>query len=371
MAENRLRCLTKGCENTILSATAKHTGGYCGPCYGKMHKAARDEYVRQNRKDVDLYAGITDPVEIIRIAHVRRPHDPLIRYLPPPRSLEELYVSLTLPQAEKVMNLAAQSLRNGDNDFAEDVARLLAAFTDYNLDGMLATWLDLDRFWPALAFRFGGSNVRNRLLTALRSEHVNANHALQAAAWIGDHAVMKAFEAFDAVPLGWARSLHLRPSAYARTAAWELVGGKRRELSLKRCFSIIPAPPGSDSGGVHIFQETQDRCPWCNSPLVNLLHIDAKAEPFLQFGLAGTCFEVRTCYRCTAVGVIFGELDADGNGRLAQENVDPEFVPETWDRSPWSGIPVELRARRSIHAADYFLPTTHTQIETVASGQLI
>jgi hypothetical protein len=78
MDDQRIRCLTPGCENTIQPSTAKRTGGYCGPCDGKKKQTARDQYIQANRKEVDLYAGITDPVEILRIMHQHRMPDPLI-----------------------------------------------------------------------------------------------------------------------------------------------------------------------------------------------------------------------------------------------------------------------------------------------------
>ncbi|MEI8196930.1 MAG: hypothetical protein WCI73_13600 [Phycisphaerae bacterium] len=365
MAESRLRCETPGCENTILKATAKRTGGYCGPCHGKILKAKQEEYIRQNRRDVDLYAGVIDPVEIIRLAQQNRPYDPLIHYLPPPRGLEEFYVLLTLPQAERLMILASQSLRNGDKCFAENLARSLAAFTGYNLDLMLETWIELGQFWPPIAFRSAGDKIRDGILDALRNGNVDANHALQAAAWIGDEVVINAFEAFDAFPPYWAKSLYIPPSGYARTAGWELVSGRRNELSLGRCFSIIPVLQESERSDVCLFQPTQDCCAWCGSELVNLLRIGASAVPFSTIGLSGNCFEVKTCSRCTCFGFVFAELDAGGQGHWARGNVRPDLVQgklEPWARSKWGEITVRFNERRTTHAADNFLPTTYTQI---------
>jgi hypothetical protein len=368
MGEDRVRCISPGCGNLIQPATAKRTGGYCGPCDGKRKWVERQEYLRKNRKDVDLYAGITDPVEILRITYQRRKPDPLIHYLPPPRSVEEMCGELSLVQAGSLMSLAAQALRDGDRQFAEDVARVLAGFTDYRLDSMLETWVDLGAFWPSLAFRSAGRAIRDRVLDALRSDDVNANHALQAAAWIGDDIVVGAFRAFDSALPSWATYLYIPPSGYARTGGWEVVDSGRRELTLDHCYSILPEPPGlqkTQSTGVFLAEPTEDHCPWCGGYLVNLLRVDGGEDVFREFGISGACLEVRTCEACTNFGFVFGELDEEGHGHWDAHNVRPAHFPAgsiAWNENPWSGISVRLSPRSKFHAADDFLPTTHTQI---------
>ena len=76
----RLPCRTEGCGNTILPTTARANDGYCMPCVQKRLREEHEEYVRRNRREIDPYAGITDPVEVIRVIHTPRPYDPLITY---------------------------------------------------------------------------------------------------------------------------------------------------------------------------------------------------------------------------------------------------------------------------------------------------
>jgi hypothetical protein len=54
-------------------------------------KKERDEFIRLNRKTVDQYEGITDPVERAVIMLSPRKHDPLIVYAPAPIGMEELF----------------------------------------------------------------------------------------------------------------------------------------------------------------------------------------------------------------------------------------------------------------------------------------
>ncbi len=49
------------------------------PCFQQQERQKHEEYIRTHRRDVDLYAGISDPVEILKIMHTPRKHDPLIR----------------------------------------------------------------------------------------------------------------------------------------------------------------------------------------------------------------------------------------------------------------------------------------------------
>jgi hypothetical protein len=70
METERVPCRTEGCGNTILPVTAKTNDGYCMPCVQNRRREERDEYIRQNRREVDPYAGITDAVEMLRVMHM-------------------------------------------------------------------------------------------------------------------------------------------------------------------------------------------------------------------------------------------------------------------------------------------------------------
>ena len=63
----RIPCKNKTCDKTVLELTAKTTGGYCYPWYNAMQAKEREEYIRKNRIDINIYEGINDPVEIIKL----------------------------------------------------------------------------------------------------------------------------------------------------------------------------------------------------------------------------------------------------------------------------------------------------------------
>ena len=66
----RIPCVNEGCDHKILPATAAKTGGYCMPCKQEMEREAYQRYIEANRRDVDLYEGITDAVQVLKIMHI-------------------------------------------------------------------------------------------------------------------------------------------------------------------------------------------------------------------------------------------------------------------------------------------------------------
>jgi hypothetical protein len=78
-SDERILCKNPECSNAILPVTAKVNEGLCGPCLNKARRAARDEYVRQNRRTANLYDGVSDPVKAICTMLTRRPPDPLVQ----------------------------------------------------------------------------------------------------------------------------------------------------------------------------------------------------------------------------------------------------------------------------------------------------
>jgi len=55
----RIPCRSEVCKGTILRTTADRTGGYCMPCYQEIKRKEEEEFIKKNRKNVNLYASIT------------------------------------------------------------------------------------------------------------------------------------------------------------------------------------------------------------------------------------------------------------------------------------------------------------------------
>jgi hypothetical protein len=357
METERVRCRAEGCSNTILLATAKANDGYCMPCVHKRRREERDEYIRQNRREADPYAAITDVVEILRVMHTPRAHDPLVILRPPPRSAEELYCNLSAEQAGRLMTMAADAMRTGDKDFAEDVAKSLATLTDYSLDHMLDAWVGRNHFWPSVVFRSAGATIREAVVGALESGMANAPHALSALAWIGDAKVHELFRRWEASPPHWCSGLFAKPADYANVAGWELGTHERRNLFHDECWAITPAPPEQESDkSLRLMHEVSQDCPWCQRQLIHLVELDLADKRFAFLGISGDKLPILTCDACACYAAhIFSRIHPDGTARLAEVNKHPDRLPEnlsSWGRSPWSEQPVRAHQRRAIHAVD-------------------
>jgi hypothetical protein len=365
MSSERLPCKNPECSNTILPATAKANDGLCAPCLGKIQKEEWDEYVRQNRRIVDPYEGITDPVEMICILHTERKHDPLVQYLPSPKTAEEFYEELSMTEAERLAQIAAEAMKAGKQDFAQRIGKSLATLTPLNLDAMLEVWLDAHCLWPAIAFRKAGASIRDRIFGAINKATANINHALSALAWIGDKVVQKQFAEWERNPPAWRKGLHVGPASYAEVGGWELVEGGRRNLFYDECLALVPAKADDAESGVQLLVETQKLCPWCGDALIHLLEIPVDAPDFHFVNYQRAVLPVLTCERCTCfVDHLFAQIDADGQAHWHPANIAPRYPihEDEWERGPWQGIRGALKPRSAIHAADWCMELSSTQI---------
>lgn len=365
----RLKCRSDNCANTILPATAQANDGYCMPCVQKRLQAEREEFIRNNRREVDPYAGLTDVMEIIRVLHTPRPRDPLVIWREYPKTAEELCAGLDRDQGRRLMTIASDAMHAGQTNLAEDLARSLAVFTDFPLDEMLSAWLAQNHFWPPIVFRNAGPPIRDAIVAALASGHANADNALSALAWIGDDTVAKLFQQWEAHPPEWQKKLFVGPAAYAHQAGWELHQGTRRNLFYQMCWALRPASTSEADADapVRVMNETSQTCPWCHRPLVHLVELDLTDSRFNFLGLSNQRrLPILTCDTCTAYGALmFSRLSADGTARLMEENTRPEWLPEnlsSWQPSPWQGQGIRLERRRAIHAVDWGMNLKTSQL---------
>ena len=276
LTQDRLPCQTKGCENTIQPATAKRNDGYCGPCFNRIAQAKRKAYIEANRKEIDLYLGVSDPVEMLTILHEPRKYDPLIRYLPCPSLAEDLYAMLSSEQAVRLMDFAALDFETGGNRTGEDIARCLAAFTGHDLSPLLLRMIEAGRCYPPIAFRGASEEVASVLMRDLLVGKLGTNHALLCLAWIGSESVVAFFDEADRDPPAWAEHLYVKPGRYAHEAGWEVRDGRRHDLYYTDCFAIEVLPEGeAGERSVETMQDRTDVCAWCSRRLLDMLRLES------------------------------------------------------------------------------------------------
>jgi hypothetical protein len=366
MSADRIPCKNPDCGNTILPATAKANDGLCAPCVGRKRHAQREEFIRQNRRTVNLYEGVTDPVEVIRLMLTRRKHDPLTVYAPSPLTAEQAFAGLSPLQHRQLAGIAADALRTGDKDLAENIGKALATLTQADLDEMLHVWLDHQLLWPSVTFRNAGPVIRDRILDMIGLGTVQLNHALCALAWIGDSVVVEQFAEWDNSPPPWRTKLHVGPGIYALIGGWELTPRGRRNLFFDDCFALHIVPDDRPASGVQLLSEQNAKCPLCGDALVHLLEIPIEDAPQCCCLASVTTLAVLTCERCTCWNeFIFARIERDGQAHWHPANPDAPHkhaLGIEMDRGPWHAKRVELKKRPAIQAVDWCMELPVSQI---------
>lgn len=334
------------------------------PCVQAKAKQDHDAYIRSNRRDVNEFEGVSDPVEILKITHGPRRIDPLVKWVPYPTSTDEIYLGLDQEECERLCAYADGMIGTDGQEVAEDILRCLAAFTNYPLDRCLRTLLSNSSFWPSLAFRNAPPDVRDGLLCRVEEDGENRNLILLALAWIGDPVVVSQFQEWRLDPPEWRGTLFIPPEDYSREAGWELApDGQRRDLYFKRAVELRKGSSNS-SGVFGAISPREDSCPWCGSVLTDLFHFDLSLFALGPSQVPQGVVRIPTCEVCTAFGTVFGATESSGAARWSERNVRPEYLPEdaaTWDRLPVD--PLQLGANRPpLFAADQFLPTGFSQL---------
>jgi hypothetical protein len=122
----------------------------------------------------------------------------------------------------------------------------------------------------------------------------------------------------------------------------------------------------SRASEVRFLTELDEACPWCGDRLVHLLEIPASRPEFAFLKFGGATLPVLTCERCTCWGEhLFAKVSDDGSTALHPANQKPPPQAQTdfeWGRGPWQGIAVRLKRLRDIHAVDWCMELSATQI---------
>lgn len=333
MSDERVKCINTDCNVTIQLATVARYGGLCGRCSLKKDAEDRAEYIRLNRRRVDAYEGITDPVAILRIMRTSRKFDPLIEWAPAPMSSETAVKRLSHSDVERLEAMAITALCDGECRLAENLASALAAHTTKDLVRLQTAWLEHRCFVPAVIFRHASPQISEQLTALMTDDSKNANAILMAMAWIGDENVREHFEEWDHNPPIWRKSLYVDASVYASTGGWELMDGRRHDLCFGTCYALeLDEEPGD--GTVKATELLSECCPWCQQPLVKLLEFDLQDPRFKFLELSIPRLPVIACEFCTPFDhATFMRVDEQGNGQWHPANKRPQYLRPREDQS--------------------------------------
>lgn len=369
----RLPCQTPGCEATILPATAAKTGGICMPCQQRKLALEKQLYIEQNRKKVDRYEGISDPVQILTIMHRPRQYNPLELQVPYPKTAQELYHELTEREQEQLETYAISLIEEGDFDQAETILLSLACFTGASVERGMEAFFHAGKYYPGILYRHAGPVIRDRLIEQVAYDADNRNSLLLALAWIGDAEVVRLFGSWRRQPPGWAEELYVAPELYARDAGWELdAAGGKRLLFHPESYHFIAERENKEkvlrpSTAVSVLHPGDQACPWCSGRLTVLFDYNLE-DPLLQFmKLSGRRLRIAACMQCNCYGTVYMKVDLNGGYTWSEYNTVPAYLPDYEDGEDreeliWNSLRLSERRMGTYESGHWTLEAPASQI---------
>lgn len=363
----RMQCKTVDCTGQILPSTAERTGGYCMPCIQKKERAERQKYIEENRRDIDPFDGVTDPVEIILLHHVRRSPEPLVKYLPFKGELEEVYKTLSEFDEARLIDFSIKKAEKGELEYIENICLELTAFREPNFSKLHKYMLREKIYYPSMLFRNASKEVGKELILRLGLEPDNINLLLLSLAWIENDDVLKEFASWKIKLPDWSTQLYIHPSDYSKEAGWITSANEEKQtLYFDKCLPILSNKPNESVKNIGSLTESDSRCEWCGQRLTNLLEIDISNNVFDFLGFKGSKVKLATCEVCSCYSNgLFIDFDTSGNVAWSRYNKKPEYLPDDSDereRLPKKCLEVSSSFRSPYYAANEFLPTTFSQI---------
>jgi hypothetical protein len=364
----KVTCKNKNCDKTILEITAKKTGGYCYPCYNAIQAKERAEYIRKNRRDVNLFEGINTPVEIIKIMHKDKKYDPLINYINYPRTKEEMYAVLTTDDVE-ILKKYAMELYKNDNDEWEQILLHLVCFKEANIDEYLKVLIDDCKIYEPSLFKNASDDIAELLIEKLncKDDRVSINHVLLTLAMIGNDRVVEVFNEWKKNEPEFSKDLYIKAYEYSLEGGWKLDDqGNRKNLFYKKSYGVKEGIPPKDSP-VKLLKKQNEKCEWCGKNLTSLVTIDLHNKDMHFLGLDGDKISIATCVNCTCYGYVYTNIDTKGNATWSKYNVEPKYLDthnedeiEEFDYN--KKIYIDGNAKTENYAANQFLDVKFTKI---------
>lgn len=365
----RVPCKNKNCNKTILELTAKKTGGYCYPCYNAMQAEQRREYIIKNRKDINLYEGISDPVEIIKIMHQKKEYNPLITYIDYPKTKEEMYAELSTNDVERLKKYAME-LYKKDDDKWQDILLHLVCFRGANIDECLKVLITDCKIYEPSLFKNASDDIAKLLIAKLNCENedIRVNHILISLAMIGNDRVVKLFNEWKENEPEFSEKLYLKPYEYSFEGGWKLDGnGKRKNLYYKKSYGVKKGI-SLKSSPVSFFDRQNEKCEWCKRKLTSLFTIDLHDENMNFLNLEGNKISIAICENCTGYyGAIYTNVDTNGNVTWSEYNTKPEYLDacgeDEFEEYEYNHkIYIDDNAKTENYAVNQFLDVKFTKI---------
>ena len=323
----KIPCKNECCNRLILEVTAKKTGGYCYPCYNYIEGKKREEYIRKNKRTVNLYEGIHDPVEMIKIMGIRREYNPLIEYVKCPKTKEELYSILTKDHMKRLKEIAMESYKSGTDQW-EDILLNLVCFNNADINGFLKILINDGKVYESSLFKNASDEIADMLIDKLEcnDESISLNHILLCLAMIGNERVVELFNKWKKDTPEFAEKLYVKPHEYSYEGGWKLdENGNRKDLYYHESYGVKEGVPPKNAS-VKFYETNEDKCKWCGRYLDSLFTIDLKNKHMEFLGVEGDRLNISTCSNCTCYGYIYTDIDTCGHAHWSSYNSKPNYL---------------------------------------------
>lgn len=359
-------CKNSDCKRTILPATVQKTGGYCLPCYKAIKNKEYEEYIAKNKKDVDLYEGIDDMVEIIKIMNKPKKYDPLINYVKCKKTIEEIYSSLTNEDVKRLKIYVFELIRNDDLNTTKKILLPLVCISNAKIEECLVAMIEKNYYYPGILFKDASDGISEELINRINSDSEKRNTILCALSWIGNSKVVELFDSWHQRPPSWKSELYVSPESYSTEAGWELnEKGMRKNLFFNECYGFEKKELANENPLI-ILNEHEVKCRWCGTKMTTLFDFDLANQKFNFLDIVGSRLRIATCHICTCYGIFYTDVDFSGSSMWSEFNTKPEYLPQINPDEEYLSLkkPLSLsETKRSAYfVADWLLGISASQV---------
>ena len=153
-------------------------------------------------------------------------------------------------------------------------------------------------YYPCEIYYHAPKEIRDILIERLleAEDAWEASRLQTCLAMQGDERALEVFYELKKAPKEWRKELYVDPDVYAYAGGWSFdEAGKRLPINYSKCYSMEKKNTGDRS--VMIGKTRKDKCPHCNTRLVDLLSIDGNDERLKFLGVDGRITAV-CCVNC-------------------------------------------------------------------------
>lgn len=172
----RVPCQMNNCSSTILPITAQDTGGICRPCFIKRKRQQEEKFIADNRKNINLFKDLNNPIDIIKNFHGSRPYDQLINYENYSGSISKQYKTLDTQQQTELLNFSIKLYKEKKEREAKEIVSCLIAFTNSNIADFLREMIEAEDYAPPYLFKNSTPNIQEILFNIfLKNENIEGD----------------------------------------------------------------------------------------------------------------------------------------------------------------------------------------------------